>query len=146
VGMMREIKFRVWDKKRKVMIQLTNATVDIDGQEIAVFEMVNSIPDNIQLFDYLRTLIARGKSNVEDLELMQFTGLLDKNGREIYEGDILKANSGIGKVVWLELDAMWAVEKSEDWTYPFSCNVYSDNHEVIGNIYENSELLDKVTN
>jgi len=73
--------------------------------------------------------------------LMQYTGLHDEKGKEIYEGDILRDEQGEGFVVWCEGDAMWGVEKNEDWVYPFSCNVYRNTHEIIGNIYENKDLL-----
>lgn len=73
---------------------------------------------------------------------MQFTGLLDKNGTEIYEGDILLVQYyGDPKkvvVTYHETDAEFfplsSYDKSED-------GYYYKNHEVIGNIYENPELL-----
>ena len=68
---------------------------------------------------------------------MQFTGLLDKNGKEIYEGDILKWNDEVSQVMWRLYDSMFEIEKIFNG---FSERVTSD-YEIIGNIYENPELL-----
>lgn len=84
-----------------------------------------------------------------DIHLMQSTGLKDKNGKEIFEGDVLAIETDEGvtnlKVFWDEKHALFMFESKkynekdllaelvEDNTYPF---------EIIGNIYENKELLD----
>ena len=69
----------------------------------------------------------------DDLEIMQFTGLLDKNGKEIYEGDVTRCGQEekIGVVEWHKEFAMFT-----------NCAVADPNKcEVIGNIYENPELI-----
>lgn len=69
--------------------------------------------------------------------IQQFTGLLDKNGKEIYEGDIVKDLDGhISKVGW------YSTSDGYDWT-GFSTEIFEVNEtvEIIGNIYENPELL-----
>lgn len=84
-----------------------------------------------------------------DIHLMQSTGLKDKNGKEIFEGDVLAIETDEGvtnlKVFWDEKHALFMFESKkynekdllaelvEDNTYPF---------EIIGNIYENPELLE----
>jgi hypothetical protein len=79
----------------------------------------------------------------EDLNWSQFTGLKDKNGKEIYEGDVVKArlvggDAGGWYSVWFNaLNACWMLSK--DGTTEFSASF--ENLEVIGNIYENPELL-----
>lgn len=85
-----------------------------------------------------------------DLNLMQSTGLKDKNGKEIFEGDILGIETDEGilnvNIFWDDKHALFMFESEihnekellaelvEDNTYPF---------EIIGNIYENPELLEE---
>ena len=72
---------------------------------------------------------------------MQFTGLTDKNGNEIYEGDVLNTGLGRTKVVQYFKDGFWlnASFEGAEWTLR-CCNLSS---EIIGNIHENPELLKK---
>lgn len=72
----------------------------------------------------------------KEWEYMQFTGLTDKNGKEVYEGDILKLHDHIdyfGTVEWNVKDVCFQ-------TNNFTATEWSD-AEIIGNIYENGELL-----
>jgi uncharacterized phage protein (TIGR01671 family) len=71
----------------------------------------------------------------------QFTGLHDKNGEKIFEGDILRSPEGfIRKVIWHEGDCGWRLqEKSGNVTTSFKGWVF--NNTICGNIFENPELL-----
>ena len=71
-----------------------------------------------------------------DFELMQFTGLTDKNGKEIYEGDIIKESSGQSYRVVFEAPSF--KKACESGAYNLQATQYL---EVIGNIYETPDLV-----
>lgn len=79
-------------------------------------------------------------SNTEGVVLMQFTGILDKKGKEVYEGDVIEAEYAgssngkyINKVVWDISECGFSFANSPLWTW--------ENIKVIGNIYQNPELI-----
>ncbi len=118
---MREIKFRVWDTKRKSWYN-----VNIDYLLCEDNELLNGI--------FTR----------KDLIFNQFTGLKDKNNKEIYEGDILKLRDGYGSLVKVFFeDGIFLVnDESFDHGMPLLCQ-WNESSEIIGNINENKELLSK---
>ena len=124
--MNREIKFSAWQKWHEYMF-----TPDY----------IDFINGNIIIGEH------DGDSRYEDIPLMQYTGLKDKNGKEIYEGDVLSNSTGkIDKVIFYE-NGFFGKSKSNMgknhyWYNPL-CADYIKNKEVIGNIYENPELLKK---
>ena len=123
-------RFRAWDDWRKRMSVVDRIYIDTKG---------------VRLYDdfgeYWR--------NFRDAKLMQSTGLKDKNGKEIFEGDILACKTDDEvinlNIFWDEEHALFMFESKkyneqeplaelvENNTYPF---------EIIGNIYENPELLE----
>jgi hypothetical protein len=71
-------------------------------------------------------------------EYMQFTGLHDKTGKEIYEGDVLRTKDGeIGEIVWRRYGWKVTVPLNRSWQNPDALT------EIIGNVFENPELITK---
>lgn len=126
---MREIKFRAWNCLTKNMIDLQAITpLALDSKLNALGAKGLFIP-----FD-------------PDLVLMQFTGLTDKNGREIYEGDILKMEEATAKVVFWGKPPAFGLDFSHNentWNEDWNLSDDSERMVVIGNIYEHSELEGK---
>lgn len=82
-----------------------------------------------------------GWNDAKYVTLMQFTGLKDKNGREIYEGDYMGFNGLIFyQIAWNEKDACFDLLNTNG---TLSADFDFCSYEVLGNIYENSELLNK---
>ena len=146
---MREIKFRAWIPQHKKMFQVGNLVIpkglnELGDQELCVAETYS---------------ITKPHHYIQPV-LMQYTGLKDKNGKEIYEGDIVQDK--VNNCIWLYViqsisfmgNNLFAIciwrnftvidgetimgdysVKDGNWNY------LSSTLEVIGNIYENPELL-----
>lgn len=124
---MREIKFRAWHKEEKIMGEVLG--IDILHKEIFFSN------EDVDCYEH---------TDFKDVELMQYTGLYDKKGKEIYEGDIVKlrANHGIGIIRYSDEWGAFVVEYIK--TRPLvvlGMNYYKEDIEILGNIYENPELL-----
>ncbi len=123
---MREIKFRAWDGKENEMLY---------AEEFPIYH---------EFDNGLHSGKFAGNGDWYQLELMQFTGLQDKNGVDIYEGDILKITSsmatGIFNVFYFMGSFCWRfnMEATGSPLYP---NLIGMTKEIIGNIHQNPELL-----
>lgn len=138
---MREIKFRGWDKRNnkwfhRDLIILTNA---------AFYPSYTELEKGDSLFDY-------------EYKIMQYAGLKDKNGKEIYEGDIVSfdlygnGEIEIGTIIFSKASfvaqtdyspALDGTHHGRSLTYQLGSLIRNDkNVEVIGNIYENPDLLE----
>ena len=129
---MREIKFRAWDGELKEMI---------GPEEVLSCSFIGLNGEWLGLSDLLK-----GEGG---FELMQYTGLRDKNGVEIYEGDILKAVDGYtGLIVYRTESAQFVgfnIGKEfteEEFDTLYTVNGSFNSAEVIGNRFENPELLE----
>jgi uncharacterized phage protein (TIGR01671 family) len=129
---MREIKFRAWNHQIDKMIKISSLNFFIDGH-VAID---GTIPAD------------------KDMALMQYTGLKDKNGKEIYEGDILKTDKGsLLQVIWhphlacflgIEATNEFAISAKEFMKIDFvEAKFWYLQTKTVGNIYENPELLEK---
>ncbi len=147
--MNRKIKFRVWDKYKKQMYPISSIDYDIFSQEIRIIAVGHK---NGMCTSYNKNHNSE-KCDITALELMQYTGLHDKNGKELYEGDIVKITNKNSKVISMK-PIIADIEWSEEYlTYTLittsvkdafeSLKDYLDEYdiEVIGNIYDNPELL-----
>jgi len=136
-------KFRAWDKENDRMIYPSTEDVcfELDDDGINIFDLWGEYPE-----DHVFPLL--------DSVLVQSTGLKDKNGVEIFEGDIVKIpiNNGFDY-----LDGNLSIVKKSEYHSGLICELLSNTleylitdeadtgyrYEVVGNIYENPELLEQ---
>lgn len=125
---MRNLKFRAWDD-RKQRIE-DNVSLDLQSGWWCYLDDDGHI-------------IKVGSRDKSGPPIMQYTGLKDKNGKEIYEGDILRTHTNKDMVVsWSNKFASFVINR-KNWAF---CHWFGESgdpedYEVIGNIYENPEII-----
>lgn len=138
--MNRQIKFRAWHYFSKTFLTINNLIINPDSNEIIGVEDING-----DAYDISEAGVA----------LLESTGLQDKDGKDIYEGDILQFKSQslldswagkkmatmVARIYWNQEElAFYIINKKAD----FKPNMRTDNNqfEIIGNIYENPSLVE----
>jgi uncharacterized phage protein (TIGR01671 family) len=152
---MREIKFRSWDKKNNRFLDIDNCKIGLLLEENTIYVSNGWDSDDKPTWDY---------DNIETDRYIfeQFTGLQDRNGKDIYEGDLLR-NPAKGtcekhtynayEVFWHDNDCAdshigWQMDRIHPQGHSAGGEImnkmlpkYTSKMEIIGNIHENPELL-----
>lgn len=131
---MRELKFRVWEKEDRKYYRLLYIEFGSDGKPIAGKIELSAVEDELADIP-------------EQLEIEQYTGLKDKNGKEIYEGDIIQEELGFDddsidgtfkyKVFWDEETLCWSLDPVGNESIHDDLWECNSSVVVIGNIHEN---------
>lgn len=142
---MRQFKFRAWDHKNKKMLY----PIDIHNSHL---DFITDSDGSLLLEEILNSL-----GHTEKYEIMQWTGLIDKNSKEIYDGDIViykSEDNWMGypeeecEICWLDnhISYGWVVRHKKDaFVWSLTRNFASESLEIVGNIFENPELLSNET-
>lgn len=133
---MREAKLKAWVKERKIMADV----LIINYKESTVqLPIETDVTDDYWWDETVWSF--------EEIELLQYTGLTDKNGKEIYEGDVVKyldvEFSFIAEVAWS--DWMWYLEginPKESFMFDDVTDNETADVEIIGNIFQHPHLLE----
>lgn len=129
-------KFRAWHKPNKIMLDviainfsLTQITADVETRKI---------------YPELEYWWKETDIPFSEIELMQSTGLKDKNGVEIFEGDIVEVEKDFLNIIDYRVDdGCWRLKPLDgQWACSYFSNYYDKSSwEIIGNIYKNKELI-----
>ena len=130
---MREFKFRAWDDEAKKMYSpedLEQPEIKDDTKKTIYCYLSYGV---LQIYDF------REKDPILFVP-MQSTGWFDKNQTEIYEGDIVQMENTIYQVIWSE-EISGFILLSTDGVIMMGGDYIADEIEIIGNVYENQELI-----
>ncbi|WP_230683599.1 YopX family protein, partial [Streptococcus pneumoniae] len=131
-------RYRAWIKTEKRMFFSDDIlAIDYENKEIVTQQIYfeNGLPDDRDIYCY----------DFDEIELMQSTGLKDKNGKEVFIGDIVKCTRGCPHEVYLEKEYGGTYIGGMPAIYLkglLSGYAWTEDEEIIGNIYENPELLE----
>lgn len=128
---MKEFKMKAWLKKEKKMVAIIG--IDFNYEYIRYTEDDNLFNENYKTAEF------------KNIELLQFTGLKDNGGQELYEADVIKFNDGIDDIYGL------ISYDYEDGTYRVSYENITEHlseregdFEIVGNIFENPDLHEQL--
>lgn len=128
---MKELKIKAWLKKEKKMVSIIG--IDFNYEYIKYTEDDNLFNENYKTAEF------------KNIELLQFTGLKDNGGQELYEADVIKFNDGIDDIYGL------ISYDDEDGTYRVSYENITEHlseregdFEIVGNIFENPDLHEQL--
>ena len=129
--MSREIKFRAWK---------------LDGGMHKPFDLTNLVSDEYAGESWLDCgdgLHIDHRTGWDSLKIMQYTGFVDKNGKEIFEGDVVKSNNNHLFVINFKYGSFGANWIKDDFVWHgFATNSFIEKKfEIVGNIYENPKLI-----
>jgi uncharacterized phage protein (TIGR01671 family) len=138
--MNREIKFRAWQKHHKRMLEVIGLRYENNElTEIGVKYPDGHIPKRVYYSKNNSAFYLYDSKGDCIFELMQYTGLKDKNGKEIYDGDICESIDGIFLVTWNEeKSAFIMVFQDGERLY---LEEMREDTKIIGNINDNFDLL-----
>ncbi|WP_336154720.1 YopX family protein [Fusobacterium polymorphum] len=128
---MKELKIKAWLKKEKKMVSIIG--IDFNYEYIRYTEDDNLFNENYKTAEF------------KNIELLQFTGLKDNGGQELYEADVIKFNDGVDDIYGL------ISYDDEDGTYRVSYENITEHlsdregdFEIVGNIFENPDLHEQL--
>ena len=128
---MKELKMKAWLKKEKKMVAIIG--IDFNYEYIRYTEDSNLFNSNYKIAEF------------KDIELLQFSGVKDKVGQELYEADVIKFNDGIDDIFGL------ISYDDEDGAYRVSYENITEHlleregdFEIVGNIFENPQLHEQL--
>ena len=146
---MREIKFRVWDKAEHRMFDVEQLVFDPNGELVSIYSYGPDFSNDLDA-------LMGEKPDLNEAVLMEYTGLHDKNGREVYESDILRVTdedgeSYVATVKWFgdegypafDLEGIPATRFYDANALSTIFNSGVETCEVIGNVHDSHELSEE---
>ena len=137
---LQDFEFRIWDKTKEEFLKKEPTLIKIDNERVIAGRISRFYANTADITDMFI-------GNGNDLEIELWTGIYDKNGKKIYEGDIVKTKSPydcfLAKVGIHKEGTFYLESKSRDYIGSLIYLVKDEGYdtEIIGNIHENPELL-----
>lgn len=139
---LQDFDFRIWDKTKEEFLKKEPTLIKIDNERVIAGRISRFYANTADITDMFI-------GNGNDLEIELWTGIYDKNGKKIYEGDIVKTKSPydcfLAKVSIHKEGTFYLESKSRDYIGSLIYLVKDEGYdtEIIGNIHENAELLNE---